>query len=307
MKAWVRRQVDQLCLHAENSFTDIALGGTPTDEFFGATGDEGVSESAARSDHLHGMPDIEDILNDDAFFFDDAVLTTPNNVFVIHTSGAAGGAPATIGGRDDVGSLGAFGSFDIRTANSTQGSCGAMMANAAAANNSSTLQIHLWQRVKELAIRCSPGVVSSDLNQVLVAVGAMRSTVNFGITAATVANITDGVYFLLTTDAAGAGNWFATTMNNGTSTSVDTGVSAIIDGSSVGYQNFQFNYDHATTTVTFTIDDEQVATISTNVPPSTRKVSGFGMWTQNINNGLARQLNSSFDRLLYVGDRVAQA
>lgn len=306
MKAWVRRQVDQLCQHAESSFTDIALGGMPTDEFFGATGFEGVSESAARSDHLHGMPSIEDILEDDAFFFDDCVLTTPTNVFVIHHSGTAGLAPTTIGGHDDVGSLGAFGSFDIRTANSTTGSCGAMMANAAAANNSSTLQIHLWQRVTELAIRCAPGLTTADLNQCLVAVGAMRSTVNFGATASTVANITDGVYFLLTTDAAGAGNWIATTMNNGATSSQDTGVPAIIDGSSVGYQNFKINYDHATTTATFFIDDDQVATISTNIPPSTRKISGYGIWKQNLTTGAARQIDCSLDRILYVGDRVAQ-
>lgn len=307
MKAWVRRQVDQLCQHANASFTDIALGGTPTDEFFGATGDEGVSESAARSDHLHGMPAIEDILEDSAFFFDDCILTNPNNVFVIHTGGGAG-SPPTLVARDDVGSLGAFGSFDYQTSNGTRGSGCAMMANAIAANASSTNQIHLWQRVQELAIRCAPAISLTEIQkQVICAVGGMRSSINFGNVAlpGTVGAITDGVYFLLTTDNAGAGNWFATATSNSVTTSVDTGVSAIISGSSVGYQNLKITYDHTTTTATFTIDDEQVAEISTNIPPATRKLAGYGMWTQNVENAVIRQIQSSLDRILYVGARVA--
>ena len=306
MREWVRRQIDQLCNHAQDTFTGVVVGGQPTDEFFGATGDPGTSTSAAASDHLHGMPDIQDILNDDAFFFDDAILTTPQNVFVIHVGNAAGGA-VTITARDDIGAFGAFGSFDFATGSAATASAGVMIANAAVANNSSTLQIHLWQRTKEIVIRCAPGItVATDLNQVLVAVGAMRSTVNFGNTAATVANITDGVYFLLTTDATGAGNWFATTMNNGATTSVDTKVAAVTDGTNVGFQSFKISYDHPTTTATFFIDDVQVASISTNIPPSTRKVAGWGIWRQNLAPPGARVTSGIFDRLLFLGDRVAQ-
>jgi hypothetical protein len=310
MKGWVRRQVDQLCQHAQAEFGgNVEFGGVPGAEFFGATGFAGDTGLASDAGHRHEMPDIEDILADDAFFFDDAMLTAPNNVYVIHSGGSAGAAPSALGGRDDVGSLGAFGSFDVITSNGTRGSSGVMIANAAANNNSSTLQIHLWQRVKELVIRVAPATSLTDLQkQALVAVGAMRSSLNFGNVAlpGTVGAITDGVYFLLTTDATGAGNWFATTMNNSVSTSVDTGVGAIISGSSIGYQNFKIGYDHPTTTATFFIDDVQVASISTNVPPSTRKIAGFGKWVQNVETGVVRQITSSFDRVLYDGDRVAQ-
>lgn len=305
MKAWVRRQIDQLCQHASVSFTDIALGGLPTDEFFGATGDEGISESAARSDHLHGMPSIEDILADDAFFFDDAVLTSPANVFSISS------AVTTIGGRDDVGSYGAFGSFDIRTSNAATGNCGAMIQNQTAID--SRAAVHLWQRVRELAIRCAPGLSTSnptgqnDLNQVLVAVGGMRSN-NQAFTGAgqVVADILHGVYFLLTTDASGVGNWFAVAESNNTQTTVDTGVAAITDGSNFGFQNFKITYDHATTTATYFIDDVQVAEISTNIPTASQRIAGFGVWKQNLTTGVARQTECALDRILYVGDRVAQ-
>lgn len=305
MKAWVRRQVDQLCQHANASFTDIALGGTPTDEFFGATGFEGVSESAARSDHLHGMPSIEDILADDAFFFDDCILTTPGNVFSISA------ATTTVTARDDIGSLGAFGSFDVRCSNNASGNCGVMVQNQAAV--SATAQIHLWQRVRELSIRCAPGITTTnsagfnDLNQVLVAVGGMRSNAQvFGGAGTVVADILHGVYFLLTTDATGVGNWFAVAESNNVQTTVDTGVPVISSGSSFGYQNFKITYDHPTTTATYFIDDVQVAAISTNIPTATQKIAGFGMWKQQLAAGGLRQTDASFDRLLYVGDRVAQ-
>lgn len=307
MKAWVRRQIDQLCQHASTSFTDISVGGPTTDEFFGATGDPGVSTVAAASDHLHGMPSIEDILADDAFFFDDAMLTTPTNVFSIHHSGSAGLAPTAIGGRDDVGSLGAFGSFDVRTANGRTGSLGVMMQNQATA--AANVGVHLWQRTRELVIRCAPGIDTGDVNQLTAAVGAMRSSVNFGATGAgngSVENITDGVYFLIATDAAGGGTWSCVAKNNTATTTVATSTTLIISGSSIGFQNFKISYEHATTTATFFIDDEQVAEISTNIPPSTRKIAGFGMWCQNLDTGVARQLDASFDRLLFVGDRVAQ-
>jgi len=298
MKGWVRRQVDQLCQHANASFTDIAIGGQPTDEFFGATGDPGVSTTAAASDHLHGMPDIEDILDDIAFFFDDVTENTPSNFWNIST------ASTVVGGHDDVGSLGAYGSVDLQTSNALTGSSGIMLQNQNAVDSRAI--VHLWQRVLELGIRCAPGVTTADLNQCLVAVGGMTTGsggIAFG--GAVIANITDGVYFLLTTDAAGAGNWFAVAESNNVQTTVDTGVPAIISGSNVGYQAFKITYDHLTTTAVFEIDGESVATISTNIPPSTRKLAGYGVWKQNLSTGAARQLLYSLDRVLYVGKRVA--
>lgn len=295
----VRRRIDELCQHAEASFTDVPLGGAPTDEFFGATGDEGVSESAARSDHRHAMPDIEDILDDIAFFFDDVTENTPSNFWNIST------ASTVVGGHDDVGSLGAFGSVDLQTSNAATGSSGIMLQNQNAVDARAI--IHLWQRVTELQIRCAPGLTTADLDTCLVSVGGM--TTGSGGTAfggAVIANITDGVYFLLTTDAAGAGNWFAVAESNNVQTTVDTGVPAIISSGSVGFQNFKINYDHPSTTATYFIDDVQVASISTNIPPSTRKLAGFGTWKQNISKGgAARQLLYSFDRLIYVGQTVA--
>lgn len=307
-KAYMRRIVDQLCLHTGDIIPDIPIGGVmPEAEFFGATGLPGTTEIAADAGHRHEMPDINDILADDAFFFDDAVATSPGNTFSIHSNGSSGGT-ITIGGRDDLGALGGFGTFDGRTANGATGSAGVMVQNQATA--AANVAIHLWQRVRELSIRAAPGIDTGDLNQITVAVGAMTSATNFGATGAgngCVERITDGVFFKLITDAAGAGNWFAFAINNTTTTSVDTGVPAIIDGSAVGFQLFRITYDHATTTATFFIDEVQVAQISTNIPPSTRKVAGFGVWWQNLNNGGVRQLDWMFDRLLYIGDRVAQA
>jgi hypothetical protein len=306
MKAWVRRQVDQLCQHAQADFGGVDIGGQPTDEFFGATGDPGVSTTAAASDHLHGMPDIEDILADKAFFYDEAELSSPQNVFSIAQNGTTGTVVA-LGGRDDVGAYGGFGTFDIQTANGRTGSCGVMIQNQTTPN--ATPQIHLWQRVEELVVRCAPATTLANANQITAVVGGMRSTVNFGATGAApsgaVSNITDGVYFQITTDGTGAGTWSCVAMNNGTSTTVSTTVTLVNDGTNVGFQNFKINYTHSGTVATFTIDDVQVGTITTNIPPSTRKLAGFGYWVQNVDTGAVRQLVSSFDRLLYVGGRIA--
>jgi hypothetical protein len=131
------------------------------------------------------------------------------------------------------------------------------------------------------------------------------STASFGASAV-VTTITDGVYFLLTTDAAGVGNWIATAQNNGVATTVDTGVTYVTDGTNIAFQTFQIDYNHDTTTAVFSIDDTQVASIATNIPPSTRKLAGFGCWKQAVGlGGTARTLGYSFDRLLYVGKRVA--
>lgn len=298
-KAYMRRITDQLCLHTDDIIPDIPIGGViPEPEFFGATGLPGTTAIAADAGHRHAMPDLTDLLTDDVLFNEDLMLTTPTNVLNL-----IGTNPA-IGGRDVIGPLGAFGSADIRTGNNATGSATLILQNVAAATGNTA--IHLWQRVKQLIIRCSPGLVTTDISFIKFVVGGWLSTATTSTTAM-IDNLSDGVFFRLDTDTNGVGNWFAVAMNNTTETAVDTGVPAVIIGTDVGFQQFEIDYDHTLGVATFLIDNIEVATVGTNIPPSTRKLAGFAPLMQSKDNGGSRQVNFSVDRYVLIGHRVAPA
>lgn len=308
MKEWVRRQVDQLCAEAGTLF-EPTFGELPVTQDYSDLPEEGVSENLARADHRHGMPDPPESTIDQldifAVFFEDLVLSTPTNVIhqVVTT-------PA-VGGRDDVGHIGAFGSVDLTTNGSLDNTSGAWIRN----DSTTTLTArHLWQRTLRLVIRALVPATVAQLPNTKAWVGAIGA---FSYTLVSVnieTNITDGVYFSLSTDGSGVGNWQANAENNNSVTTVDTGRAPVQNGSDVEFTTFQIDYDHPTGTATFFIGDsthvdddglvimDQVAQISTNIPPSTRKLGGFGVWVQN---GVTASRTIALDNVYYKGYRVA--
>lgn len=308
MKQWVRRQVDELCAQAGDLFAP-SFGELPVTQDFSDLPEEGTSENLARADHRHGMPDPPESTLDNldifAVFFEDLVLSTPTNV--IHQIVST---PA-VGGRDDVGHIGAFGSVDLATNATINNTSGAWIRN----DTTTTLTArHLWQRTIRLVIRALIPATVAQLPNTKAWVGGIGAFAYTAVTTRIETNLTDGVYFSLSLDGSGVGNWQANAENGGNVTTVDTGRPPVQSGANVEFTTFQIDYDHTTTTATFFIGDsthvdddglvimDQVASISTNIPTSARKLGGYGIW---VENGAGATRTISLDNVYYKGYRVA--
>lgn len=283
--SYIRRLAGNTCHNLTESF--MPSFGTPVDLAFGDVAEEGTSESFARADHRHGMPNQDsfvDNLEDVASLFHELVITasaTATDLKFVNVG------TVVIGGRDDSGDgLFGYGTVDTPTSAAVPSSNGVWIQNAS--GGTTLTQVHPFKRTRHFAARVRPVLqAATELPNVRVAVGFMRSSTNGDVT-----TITDGVYFLLSTDATGAGNYFLVAQNNGSTTSVDTTVAPRRDASNnVLFDVFRITYDGET--VTGYINGTQVASLDTNVPPASRKLAGYGAWITN-NSAVVRTLVSDF-------------
>lgn len=273
IQSYIRRLAGQTCHNLTEQFTPTF--GAPVDLAFGDIADEGTSEDFARADHRHGMPDqsvfIDDIENF-ATIFKDLDLTT--NASDIKTLGTV-----AFGGRDDPGETGAFGSLDVLTGlanGGTTGSAAVYLQNSSggAAGNTNT-QLHPFKRTRQFLCRARPVLTQLQLQSMSFACGFIRTTTN-----GDVGTITDGVFFRLVTDGAGAGTYHIVAMDSTTTTDTDTGVSPRVDGgNNVLFDVFRITFDG--TTAAFLINGNAVGTITAGIPSAGRKLAGFGAFVTN--------------------------
>jgi len=298
MRAEVRRKFNE-GLAAAEGFTPTF--GVPVTQAFGDIAAEGSSENFSRADHRHGMPDLDSFVLDletNTMYLNELMnLTAATNI-------QASGASTTFGGIDDTGHLGGFGTIRVATA---AGTIGAYVMVMQTTTNNTTQQLHPWKRTLVFQTRVRPTMTTAQLVSAFCVVGGVRT-----LATARADQVTDGVYFYLATDVAGVGNWFARATNNSTTTSVDTGRAPIQTGADVEFQNFRIEYDLASNTATFYIGDStdvdadgnivmaSVASISTNIPDSTRKLGGFGAI---LTNGVAAARVMAVDYFAITGKR----
>lgn len=253
--------------------------GIPVDQDFGDVASEGASTDLSRSDHRHGMPDLGafiDDLEETATYFNDLVLTA-----LVQDIKAAG--TTTIGGRDDEGDLGGFGTLDA-TAVGGAGTAGAWIQNTSGGQTgNTTTPTHPFKRTEQFLARVRPVLTQTELVSCTFACGFIRTTTNLLLS-----TIVDGVYFFLQTDGLGAGTYHIIAKDNTSTTDIDTGISPRLDGSNnVLFDIFQITFDG--TTAVFFLNTVNVGAISTNIPPGTRKTCGFGAWLNN-NTALNRTM-----------------
>jgi len=290
--AKIRRYVQNLCAFASENIGP-QFGGTPSTQAFGDLADEGTSEFAARVDHRHGMPDAStfvDDLEDTTMFFDELVRSTAIGTTLQTTGGLA------FGGRDDVGNTGGFGTVDTTAIAGAANFTFLFAGNTAVAG--SQTQTHSWKRTKRFQMRVRPVLDLASNISYRCLVGAFRTDVN-----GNVANTTDGVYFSVVKDALGAGNWFINATTASSSTSVDTGQAPLVNpDNTVAFQEFRIDYDLDANTATFYLDGTNVGQITTQIPPTTNKVAGYGAILRNTAATPAHTM--VHDYLIIVGRRV---
>ena len=272
MKTWVRRQVDQLCLHLDDTLGSVELSDdNPEPLLYGQTGSPGTSTKASRSDHRHALSS--------------AILgTIPTAIFDLSTDSASqntnmkllnniyGSSTGLIG--DDPGTAGAFGMSGVNFAIGASGTnyhVAMSNFNAGSGAGDTTDHVHSVQRMSRAIFRClcrSTTVPTSFK----AAIGGIHETVN-----ADIDTIDDALCFYVEKDGSGNGNFraLAKSSTTGLTTDVDLGISFVATASGA-FQNFAIAYD--LTTASFYIDDVLYAEITTNIP--TAKVFGWGLFAE---------------------------
>lgn len=287
--AYARRLADRN--RTQNTFDPTF--GVPVTQAFGDVAAEGVSEDFARADHRHGMPNLDSFTDDletSAVWFNDFMFTSVvNDIKILGT--------VAFGGRDDVSETGAFGSLDATSGlanGGTTGSAAIYVQNTTGGQGGNTnTASHPYKRSRSFLARVRPVINTTHLATVSFACGHILTTTNGDVT-----TITDGVYFTVTTNGAGAGSYHIIAKNNTSTTDIDTGVSPRTSGTDVLFDIFQITFDG--TTAIFFLNNVNVGSISTNIPPATRKTAGFGAF---ITNGSILQRTMVVDVIAWTGLR----
>lgn len=301
MQARVRQQISCLCQTLGPAF--IPTFGAPEALVFGGEGSEGSSNSFARADHVHAIPAIPtetfESFGDFIVYVDDfAYRSTAGTTFPFHTQATA----VTSGGEDNTGEAGAWGSINVSRTN--VGTAFILFNNTITATLSS--QNMVVRRLRRFECRVRAPYDQTENSTCRIAVGFIRSTSALNLT-----NVTDCLMFHLDL-TGGAANWQAVARDNSSETKVDTGRTVRYDASNdTKYEWFRIDYDGSkayfymgTLADDGTIDYEQVATISGNIPVDSRKVAGIIMGIE-VTGSVTRSLSADF--ILYKGLRVYES
>src|SRR5262245_60191972 len=159
MKARIRREVENLRCHLDDTFTFCY--GVPSNMRFGDEPDEGDSPCVARADHVHGMPAsphaIIDAMTNECFQFSEMMWQDTASPFSDPYEGvhAIIGAAGIFGGIDNTGDTGAFGAVAVNlgTASASQASAVIFFSDATTVNVDVTNEQHYPQRLKRFSAR----------------------------------------------------------------------------------------------------------------------------------------------------------
>lgn len=292
MKAWTRRQIDQLCSHLQDTLGSAQLSDDiPEPLRYGQTASEGAGTKASRSDHRHALSAaifgaiptaVLDLSTNESSM--NTQLKLRNNIFGSNTG--------LIG--DSAGTSGAFGLSGVNFAVGLAGENSHIaLSNSRAGNATGDLtdRIHSVQRLSIGTFRVLTRSTATPASY-KAAVGGIHETVNNDLD-----TIDDGLYFYIEKDGAGAGNWRAVAKSSttGLSTDIDLGVAPAATAAGA-FQNLLITYD--LTTATFYIDGVALAEITDNIP--TAKVFGWGLFVEKtVNTPSAREV--WLDDVIFLG------
>ena len=294
MKEWVRRQIDQLCNHLQNTLGTVELSDDiPQPLSYGQTGSPGTSTKASRSDHRHALdaaifgvvPTVVLDLNTNSST-QNTQLKLLQNIFGSNT-GLISDAPGTAGAfgmsglNYAVGSVPASSSYHIAISNFNPGS----------GTGNTTDRVHSPQRMAIIVMRVLTRSTTIP-NNIAVAIGGIHETAN-----ADIDTIDDALCFYIEVDNSGIGNFraLAKSSTTGGTTDIDLGFTwpALASGQ---FQNFVITYD--LTTASFIVDDVLYAQITTNIP--TAKLFGWGIFAEKrVNTPSSRE--TWLDDILFLG------
>lgn len=292
MKAWVRRQIDQLCNHLDDTLGTAQLSDDiPEPLNYGQTADEGVGTRASRSDHRHALS-AAIFGNIPTVFLDLCTNSSSQNTQVKLLNNIFGSATGLIG--DNPGTSGAFGLSGVNFALGLAGQnyhIAMSNANPGSGQGDTTDRVHSAQRMSVIVQRVLTRSTTVPQNY-KAAVGGIHETVN-----ADIDSIDDALCFYIEIDGSGNGNWraFARSSTTGLTTDVDLGVAPAATAAGA-FQNLVISYD--LTTAQFFIDNVLLAEITDNIP--TAKVFGWGLFAEKtVNTPSAREV--WLDDILFLG------
>jgi hypothetical protein len=274
MKAWVRRQVDQLCNHLQNTLGGQLSDDIPTPLNYGQSGDPGVGTKASRSDHRHALDAAIFGLIPTIVLDINTLSSTQNTNFKIFNN--VFGSATGLGVGDTPGAGGAFGvigvDFSIGGAGTNSHVAISNSRTGSAAGDRSD-RIHSIQRMARLVIRCRMRGTNTAFSDHKAFIGGYHETT--GGVAPDIDSKDDVLGFYIEHDSSGVGNFHALAKSSttGLSTDVDLGISWDTAGN---FMNFQMSYD--TSTASFFIDDVHYVDITDNIP--TAKVFGWGLFAE---------------------------
>ena len=293
MLARMRRRFQQVCRAAQDQAVTY---GPPERLDFGVPGSEGVSEDAARADHVHEMPvappSIFDRFSTNIYQAGDFVISS--NIFAIGPTtrpnllAYANGTP--LGNLripdEPVAETGAwYADMKGRAGNGDYSGVFVACADKASlgSNGDTSEENHLADRVSRFD--CRPvwaDIISGNApafnrgaSDITVAVGTLLTGSNGDLD-----DVTNGIYF----ESVEHGEWRAVCVRDGVRGSVGTGVPFFTSTGGIVFRTFRYDYDPGDgadvgPSVTFRIAGEVVATINNAaVIPSGKSVAGWGVF-----------------------------
>lgn len=273
MKAWERRQFDQLCLQVSGEVPDVEFSDqTPTTLAYGQEGDPGTTGEISRANHRHALSSA--IYGAFPTVILDLCTNSPSqNTQVKLLNNIYGSNTGLIS--DSPGTSGAFGMGGVNFALGGAGTnhhVALSNFNPGSATGDTTNRVHSVARMLRLNIRVLTRSTAVP-SQYKAAVGGVHETVN-----ADIDTIDDGLYFFIEKDGSGNGNWraIAKSSTTGLTTDIDTGVAPAATAAGA-FQRLEFTYD--LTTASFFIDDILVAEITENIPDL--KLFGWGLFAEH--------------------------
>lgn len=292
MMSKLRRYIDQLCNHLDNTLGQAVLSDDiPEPLNYGQTADEGVSTEASRSDHRHALSAsifglvptfVWDINAGNGQATQNTIWKilneTPGNQ--VTNAPDSPGATGAIGvNRITYGAIPLNGTGHIVMAQDT--------ANPGSASGVTTTRNHSVQRLVKFIMRVRALTTATPAGN-RTFIGGFHETLDRDLT-----TLDDALGFWIQVDGSGVGNFlaYAQSSTTGLTTTVDTGIT----WDSNNYMKFEVDYDG--TTALFGINNVLVATITENIP--TEKVFGWGL---TIRRELGSNFTESmFDKFLFIG------
>lgn len=273
MKAWERRQLDQLCKQIGQKIPTANFSdATPTPLNYGQAGDPGATGLISRSDHRHRLSAAGLIGQVPLTQFDcetksssmNTQLKLLNNIFGSNTGLT----------NDEPGVFGAFGMNGVNFAIGPSGTnyhVALSNANPASAAGDTTTRAHSVQRLQHVHMRCRCRGTASP-NSHKAAIGAVHESAN-----ADLDTLDDALCFYIERDVASVGNFraLARSSTTGLSTDIDLGFGWTFT-SNGEFMTFEILYD--LTTAAFYIDGILLAEITDNIPD--QQVFGWGLFSE---------------------------
>lgn len=276
MKEWVRRQVDQLCNHLQDTLGTAQLSDdTPQPLLYGQTADSGVDTKASRSDHRHALSSAIFGAIPTAVLDISTLSSSQNTQLKILNNVFGSGTGLTL---DEPGTKGSFGMIGVDFSiggSGTNSHVALSNFNTGSAAGNRSDAVHSVARLSRIIMRCRVRATATPATSYRAYIGGYRESVGANPDTDLVDN---ALAFFIEADSSGVGNFRAVAKSSttGLTTDVDLGSGWDYTGGNGNYENFRIDYD--LTTASFYINDALQTQITTNIP--TVKLFGWGLFAE---------------------------